>query len=230
MGVPRKVFRIEETAADLFGQSEDAQAALRHAAVVQELAALRSMLAAAPPRPEGAGHAAPDAGATRLADELHRIAGAVSGNAGQVPRDSRAAAADAPTRLVRELGAAIESSEQAAQTILCAAEEIDHAAGTLAAALNGRVEQGLAQDIQDLVIRIFEACNFQDLASQRLAKVMATVNFIEDHVRRLLDEIETARPAAAAGANGQHLHGPRLANEIGHVSQSDIDAMFCAAR
>ena len=42
--------------------------------------------------------------------------------------------------------------------------------------------QGLAHDIQDRVVQIFEACNFQDLTGQRVAKVVATLKFIEEHV------------------------------------------------
>ena len=45
----------------------------------------------------------------------------------------------------------------------------------------------LAQDIRDQVIRIFDACNFQDLAGQRIAKVLATLKFIEDRIARMMD-------------------------------------------
>ena len=114
----------------------------------------------------------------------------------------------------------VSGTEQATQKILAAAEEIDIAANNLSAAFNGKIEQGVAQDIQDLVIQIFEACNFQDLIGQRVAKVLTAMKFVEDHIARVLEEIKTASVAAAA------LHGPRLDGDRGHASQDDIDAMF----
>jgi chemotaxis protein CheZ len=117
-----------------------------------------------------------------------------------------------------------DGTEQATQRILAAAEEIDQLANNLSAALKGKIEQGLAQDIQDLVVRIFEACNFQDLIGQRVSKVMTTLKSVEDHITSVLDEIKTmsARPSGEA----QYLHGPRLEHDTGHVSQIDIDAIF----
>jgi len=40
--------------------------------------------------------------------------------------------------------------------------------------LKDNFERGLAQDIRDQVTQIFEACNFQDLTSQRVVKVRAS--------------------------------------------------------
>ena len=223
MAEPRKIFRIEKTAARRVEASlDETPGALRHAELMQELSELRAALAdARRAQPDPAGPTR-DLGAGRLASELHLIHGAVSGDAQEL---AAAVTAHLPaaqmTRIAHELGAVIEGSEQATQKILAAAEEIDQAANSLSAALKGRIDQGLAQDIQDVVIRIFEACNFQDLTSQRVTKVMATLKFIEDHIVRVLQEIESG-PGAAA----QFLHGPRLAIDSGHATQSEIDALF----
>ena len=69
----------------------------------------------------------------------------------------------------------------------------------------------LAVHIADNVLRIFEACNFQDMIGQRVAKVMKTL---------------TQKDAAMAADAGPDLHGPRLDSDKGHLSQSEIDAMF----
>jgi hypothetical protein len=53
---------------------------------------------------------------------------------------------------------------------------------------------------------------------------MATLNFVENHVTRVLDEIKS--PAAARRDGAPYLHGPRLEIDSGHVSQADIDEMF----
>jgi chemotaxis protein CheZ len=225
MPEPRKIFRIEETAASRLGdQSTDAQAPLRYVALMQEIAALRAMLAAmAQPSSDGSG--APRNGATaRLACELNLIADAIGGETARATPTGPDVQMPPMTRIAHELGEVVNSTERATQKVLAAAEEIDQVANTLAAALNGKFEQGLAKDIQDLVIKIFEACNFQDLTGQRIAKIMATLNFVENHVTRVLEEIKN--PTAARRDGAQYLHGPRLEIDSGHVSQADIDEMF----
>ncbi len=129
------------------------------------------------------------------------------------------------TRIARELDAVTAGTAQATQKILAAAEEIDQLADNLSAALKGKLERELAQDISDLVIRIFEACNFQDLIGQRVDKALTMLKLIEDHVARVLDRIETAPPASTGHASPR-LHGPRLDIDHGHIAQSDIDGMF----
>ena len=85
--------------------------------------------------------------------------------------------------------------------------------------LKGNFERGLTQDIRDCVTQIFEACNFQDLTSQRVAKVRASFASLDRQIARVLEEL-----ARADGA--PPLHGPRLGDAAGHVSQSDIDSIF----
>jgi len=157
MAAPRKIFRIEETAAV-------------------------SPVAAAPP-----------ASATRAADELDAV------NVG---------------------------TAKATQQILAAAEQIDLMATRLAASLAGKSEQELAQEISDLVVGIFEACNFQDLVGQRIAKVMAALATLAQRKTGAHGEIEPSQMTAPGGEPG--LHGPRLDGDSGHVSQSEVDALFGA--
>ncbi len=225
MAGPRKVFRIEETAAARQRPNlESARGALPDAEIVRELRALRAALVAPAPASPGNG------GVHRQASRLGLIAGAIHGGdtndaAAAAAGAGASAANEAMPRIARELNAVVESSERATQKILTAAEDIDVAAGNLSAALGGSIEQGLAQDIQDLVIQIFEACNFQDLIGQRIAKVLATLDVVEDHIARVLDEIKNASAGARrCGANS--LHGPRLDSDSGHASQDEVDAMF----
>ena len=226
MAEPRKVFRIEETAAArLHPSPESAPSELPYAEIMCELRALRGALAAsASPAPAGTG--VPGEG-SRVSSALNLIAGAIRGAAHGTA--AAGATAKATPRIAHELNAVVEGSERATQKILAAAEEIDATANNLSAALNGRIEQGLAQDIQDLVIQIFEACNFQDLIGQRVAKVLATIDFVEDHIARVLEEIKNASAGARrAGALG--LHGPRLDDDPGHASQDEVDALFVGRR
>jgi chemotaxis regulatin CheY-phosphate phosphatase CheZ len=43
----------------------------------------------------------------------------------------------------------------------------------------------LSEEIQERVVSIFEACNFQDLTGQRIKKVMTTMKFIEKTVSNI---------------------------------------------
>jgi chemotaxis protein CheZ len=215
MAEQRKVFRIEETAADL--QSDDPQA-LRHAGLMQELRTLRTMLAAGAPQPapaESLRHATTE----RLISELHTIQSRLGGTpphpAGREAWQTPAAAA----RIADELEAVMKGSEQATERILAAAEDIDQTANNLSAVLKDRAEQELAHDIRDRVIQIFEACNFQDLTSQRVAKVMATLRRIDEQISIALNGFARADAAPAAS-------GPRLESDHGHASQSEIDTLF----
>ncbi len=136
------------------------------------------------------------------------------------------------SRAAGELGAAVEGMETATQKILASAEAIDECARTLASALTDDYHHGLTQDLQDHVVRVYEACNFQDLAGQRIGKVIATLIAVEEQLATMIQRYhgssETDRPAADANrsATGNLINGPRLDGDTGHVSQQDIDAMF----
>jgi chemotaxis protein CheZ len=218
MAAPRKVFRIEKMTAPRLQPRSAALQESPHGEIMQELSALRSMLASAPAAPTAPATSPHQLEIQRLMSELQLIHSAIGGT--QQPQAGGGRAATGPAaRITGELEAVIGDSELAAQKILAAAEDIDQAANNLSAALKGDFEHGLAQDIRDRVIQIFEACNFQDLTSQRVAKVMATFAGLERQIARALDEL--ARVNAAPP-----LHGPRLGSDPGHISQSDVDSLF----
>jgi chemotaxis protein CheZ len=218
MAAPRKVFRIEKMTALGFEPHGDEPRATLPEDIMRELSALRAMLAAVPAPPSAQADVAQHEEIRRLAAELRLIHSAIRGT-GQRQSANGASAAAPAARIADELEAVIGDSELATQKILAAAEDVDQAASNLAAALKGDFERGLAQDIRDRVIQIFEACNFQDLTSQRVVKVIAAFAALERQIARALDEL------ARLGAPSP-LHGPRLASDPGHVSQSDVDSLF----
>ena len=135
-------------------------------------------------------------------------------------------------RAAGELGVAVEGMETATQKILASAEIIDDCARALASALTDEYHHGLTQDLQDHVVRIYEACNFQDLSGQRIGKVIGILMMVEERlaamVERFSSTTESKRPAAAGtgSSGGELINGPRLDGASGHASQQDIDAMF----
>jgi chemotaxis protein CheZ len=138
-------------------------------------------------------------------------------------------------RMVRaagELGAAVDGMEQATHKILQAAETIEDSAKSLGSALKTEFERGLAQDIQDHTVQIYEACNFHDLAGQRIAKVIATLHLVDRQLSGMLARCstltgsDTAAVTAAPVKNGGLLNGPKLDGDPGHAGQGEIDALF----
>jgi chemotaxis protein CheZ len=133
-----------------------------------------------------------------------------------------------------ELGAVVGGTEQATQQILEAVEAIDQAATALSKNISPDQQKLLSEDIQERVVAIFEACNFQDLTGQRISKVMTTMKFIEQHIYTMM-EIWGGVDAIKAHAvpivdtregDAKLLNGPKLDGDVGHASQDDIDALF----
>jgi chemotaxis protein CheZ len=126
------------------------------------------------------------------------------------------------TRAAGELAAAVDVMEKATDKILHAAEAIDQCARRLAA----DNDPGRAHDIEDQVARIYEACNFQDLAGQRIGKVIGTLGLVEDGVANLIARTTGLGAAAPAAPSPRDLlNGPRLDGDSGHACQRDIDAL-----
>lgn len=137
-------------------------------------------------------------------------------------------------RVTDELSAIVVGTEGATEMILSAVEEIDQRAGDLVAALEKGPQNELACDIQDQVIKVFEACNFQDLTGQRITKVVSAFRFIEERVARMmdiwggLDSFKDVTPATIPKPDGHRalLNGPALEDDEEVASQDDIDALF----
>ena len=137
-------------------------------------------------------------------------------------------------KVTGELGAVVGGTEEATQQILEAAEAIDQSASALASGTSPDQQQRLSEEIQDRVVAIFEACNFQDLTGQRISKVMNTMKFIEHHINVMMDiwggvdAIKVHAPAVIDERVGDArlLNGPKLDGDPDHASQDDIDAMF----
>ena len=137
-------------------------------------------------------------------------------------------------RVNGELGAVVGGTEEATQHILEAAESIDQAATALGKVTSAEQQAQLAEEIQERVVSIFEACNFQDLTGQRIKKVMTTMRFIENHITVMMDiwggvdAIKAHVPPVVdtRSEDEKLLNGPKLAEDVGHASQDDIDALF----
>jgi Chemotaxis phosphatase, CheZ len=126
-----------------------------------------------------------------------------------------------------ELDAIITATHSATTVILNAAEHImglTHGDSSITA-------KDLATEMNAQVLKIFEACNFQDLTGQRVTKVVETFLKIEEHlnsiIRGLGREAFNHIPVDQgkhASRDGTVLTGP--ANVGFGTSQQDIDSLF----
>ena len=125
-----------------------------------------------------------------------------------------------------ELDAVVAATAEAADTVLGAMETIEGLAAML--------PPEAAATIRDLVVKVYEACGFQDITGQRITKVVNTLRHIERKVDALLAVFE-GRGGEAAGepepAVGEAeptglLNGPALP-QSGN-SQADIDALLAS--
>jgi chemotaxis protein CheZ len=240
MPVRQKTFRIEQTTPSGGPRvAADVGSTLQHHDVLNELKALRDLIEhqapATAPQIGSDGDLMTVGDLDKLKIETDTIHRAISRTMQELASLHFGAFGNAGHgRASRELDAVVDSTERATQQILEAAENIDEAANTLSATLKHQQDQALTSDIRDHVVRIFEACNFQDVSGQRIAKVIATLTFVENRVSRMLeiwggrDALNDRTAAAATERNieSKLVNGPKLNGDRGHVSQQEIDAMF----
>jgi chemotaxis protein CheZ len=126
----------------------------------------------------------------------------------------------------QELDAIVKATEAASHTIMeCAEAVLSGDAGDHAA---------FKALVDEKMLIIFEACSFQDITGQRVAKVVETLKHIEARVARLADAMRAresggfASEEERAGAERKRkllLHGPQSAGDDG-MGQSEIDSLM----
>lgn len=124
-------------------------------------------------------------------------------------------------RAGQELDAIVQSTEQATNTIMEAAEEM---MSSDAADLDS-----YKAVVDGACMQIFEACSFQDITGQRISKVVETLKFIENHIGAMTDVLGVTEEDASAKAEvveGDEalLNGPALDGE--GIDQDEVDALI----
>jgi chemotaxis protein CheZ len=254
MPIQRRRFRIEEAANLPPLAMTDGEVGPMHQEIMNELRAIRSQMAA-PVRGAASGTGVDAVSEQEVADalalletyraqieqceklkvELDLIYDAISRTKREIAvLHGKSFSGEEMARVNGELGAVVGGTEEATQQILEAAESIDQAASALAKVNSPDQQKLLSEEIQERVVSIFEACNFQDLTGQRISKVMTTMKFIENHIAVMMDiwggidAIKSHAPPIVDSreSDDRLLNGPKLAGDVGHASQDDIDALF----
>ena len=231
----QKVFRIERSVASEPGPASSVAPAMMDQELVAELRALRALVEQRAVSTARQLDPQELAEILKLKAELDVIHDAITRTKQEIATVHMSGfRGPQMARVNDELGAVVGSAEKATEAILAAAEDIDQMANTLSASVKTEHEKGLAGDIQDRAVKIFEACNFHDLTGQRISKVAVTLKFIETHILRMIEiwggieALSEFSPEAMTERAGEKRleNGPKLDDEAGHASQSDIDALF----
>ena len=237
MAQTRKIFRIESY---LDGRRETDAASdpgqIRHTQIMRELGTLRSLLHDRPdPSQELVLIRREMAEAMKIKAELDLVQEAILRTKREIASLHKTGFEGPEMRRVTgELDAIVGGTETATEQILTAAEIIDEHALHLQAAVRDEHAKAMATEIQERVVTIFEACNFQDLTGQRITKVVGVLQFIEERIVRMMEiwgGLESFRDIAAEerpSAEGDRalLNGPALDGDAGRASQDEIDALF----
>ena len=256
MSVNRKRFRIEQAIlgdAPISMPVEGGEIGPMHREIMAELRAIRAQMAAAGPARPSATEAtdvqrevaeahtlletyrAQIEQCAKLKVELDLIHDAINRTKREIAvLHGKSFEGAEMAKVTGELGAVVGGTEEATQQILEAAEYIDQAASALMKVNSPDQQKQICEDVQERVISIFEACNFQDLTGQRISKVMTTMKFIENHINVMMDiwggvdAIKAHAPPIVDTREGDAklLNGPKLDGDDGHASQNDIDALF----
>lgn len=130
-----------------------------------------------------------------------------------------------------QLDEVVAAAEEATNNILASAEVIDADVQKMQANASEEDEITALEAIGEQVIKIYEACNFQDLTGQRVTKVIETLKHVEARVDAMIKCLGGDEEAIALLVEPEEeeveevaLHGPQ--SEGQGISQADIDSMF----
>jgi len=138
----------------------------------------------------------------------------------------------------QELDAVVKATEIATNAIIACAEELEEIIHELRAQVPEGYQASRIHDMNEVVVRIYEACNFQDLTGQRINKVVRALAFIEQRVESMMSvwhksDLATLPlpPSIIRDDQGLALTGPApleslAATAADNISQADIDALF----
>lgn len=137
------------------------------------------------------------------------------------------------TDVTSELDEVVLDTERATEAILSNCEEIETGLETLELQATSPDARAEIAAVGQKVIKIYEACNFQDITGQRITKVVNTLKFIEERLDVMMqiwgghEEFDAVDiPERDVGHEDDLLlNGPARASTES-VSQNDIDALF----
>ena len=131
-----------------------------------------------------------------------------------------------------QLDAVVGDTEAATNAILEAVETIEDKNESLELHAGTPEETECIEAISAAVMKIYEACNFQDVTGQRISKVVTTLAFVDERISKMIDilggeeelhDLEIVELSSRFDEDVE-LSGPQ---PDGHeISQDEIDSLF----
>ncbi len=123
-----------------------------------------------------------------------------------------------------ELDAVVEATAEASGTIMDSCDVIQEQ--------TSKMDSEAARAIDEAVIKIFEACSFQDITGQRINKVVTTLKTIDEKVSAMLEVLSESLHVKHTETGEEEeippekklLNGPQLPENA--ITQSDIDKLL----
>ncbi len=159
----------------------------------------------------------PDNNLSRDVDDMGAAIGRLYDNLSKLRHETEAAGRVG--RANNDLATVINSTEQATQQILAAAEEVQEAAWALR-------ETGAGMDLCDKLDRnatnIYVACSLQEMTGRRVAKVVDTILYLEERIVSLAAMVSSF----AHGAAKEPKPLPRPARQEEELAQETVDRLL----
>ncbi len=130
-----------------------------------------------------------------------------------------------------QLDAIVNATEEATHTVMGRAEDNDNAVEELRKTVTDPDQLALLDRINANSGDVYQACSFQDITGQRVAKIVKSISYLEERISALIEifgrdeiaKIEVEEPELTE--DEKLLHGPALETEES-LAQDDIDALF----
>ncbi|MBN66883.1 MAG: hypothetical protein CMM94_04875 [Rickettsiales bacterium] len=125
-----------------------------------------------------------------------------------------------------ELSEVVKATEEATNNIMDAADEIQNISG-------GINDSYITEKLGEQAMKIYDACNFQDITGQRINKVLKTLEHLENRIMKLVALFGGDLPEGYVlkGEDGENkrpdehlMNGPQLTKDA--PSQEEIDKLF----
>ena len=133
--------------------------------------------------------------------------------------------------MAQQLDGIVEATSDASDTIMSAIEKSGEAAEKHSISLTDSDQKALIETIIKSNNAVFEACAFQDLTGQRVAKIVKSVSYVETRVNALMEvwgkrELEKVERMSDGKLTDDQklLNGPQSKTEA--ISQDEIDQLF----
>ena len=135
-----------------------------------------------------------------------------------------------------QLDAIVQGTEQATHSILERIERVEGLTDEIREADDRETREALCDRVQEETTQAMEACTFQDIAGQRVSKIVRSMEFVEERIDSIVDlwGADAIREMAAQYATKPEdeieeakgpLEGPALPGDAA-ISQDEIDKLF----